>query len=181
MLGPEYLDQFLCVQVLDSLYNSIHDNAVEHYHAFYSSELQGITTDPGLMLVHMDDHLVHRGHAVFDTAVIVDGFLYQLSEHLQRFQHSAEVAGLILPYSIEQTHRIICETAAASKQINGEPPGKQSLPFLYINPWQPFCGWLLSQPSHHMVYPLCVLLCQHLPSVSICLHWCNMLCYFQRM
>lgn len=115
------------MQVFDSLYNTIHDNAAEHYHAFYSSELQGITTDPGLMLVHMDDHLVHRGHAVFDTALIVDGFLYQLSEHLQRFQHSAEAAGLVSPHSIEQIHRIICETSAASQQINGEPSGRQSL------------------------------------------------------
>ena len=114
------------VQVLDNLYNSIHGHAILHYHAFYSSELQGITTDPGLMLVHMDDHLVHRGHAVFDTAIIVDGFLYQLAEHLTRFQHSAEAAGLISPFGLEQIHRIICETAAASKQINGEAPGMQA-------------------------------------------------------
>lgn len=113
------------MQVLDSLYNRIHLNAAEHYHAFYSSELQGITTDPGLMLVHMDDHLVHRGHAVFDTAVIVDGFLYQLPEHLQRFQASAESAGLLLPCSIDQIHRIVRETAAAGRQINGEPPSMQ--------------------------------------------------------
>lgn len=113
------------MQVLDSLYNRIHDNATEHYHAFYSSELQGITTDPALMLVHMDDHLVHRGHAVFDTAVIVDGFLYQLWEHLQRFEASAEAAGLLLPCSIDQIHRIICETSAAGRQVNGEAPGMQ--------------------------------------------------------
>ena len=108
--------------MLDSLYNRIHDNAIEHYHAFYSSELQGIITDPAFMVVHMDDHLVHRGHAVFDTAVIVDGFLYQLWEHLQRFQASAETAGILLPFSIDQIQRIICETAAASRQVNGEPP-----------------------------------------------------------
>ena len=83
------------------------------------------------MLVHMDDHLVHRGHAVFDTAIIVDGFLYQLAEHLLRFQTSAEAAGLDLPCSIEQIHRIICETAAASSQINGEPPDMQNLLFVF--------------------------------------------------
>ena len=38
--------------------------------AFYSSRLGGITTDPALMVVPMDDHLVHRGHAVFDTATM---------------------------------------------------------------------------------------------------------------
>jgi len=107
------------LQVLDALYNSIHGHAIEHYAAFYSSELQGIVTDPGLMVVHMDDHLVHRGHAVFDTAIIVDGYLYQLEEHLTRFERSAEMAGLVLPCSIEQIFRIILETAAASKAANG--------------------------------------------------------------
>ena len=106
-------------QVLDALYNSIHSHAVDHYAAFYSSELQGIVIDPGLMVVHMDDHLVHRGHAVFDTAIIVDGYLYQLAEHLSRFERSAEMAGLVLPCSIEQVYRIILETAAASKAVNG--------------------------------------------------------------
>ncbi len=107
------------LQVLDALYNSIHQHATEHYAAFYSSELQGIVTDPGLMVVHMDDHLVHRGHAVFDTAIIVDGYLYQLPEHLSRFERSAELAGLVLPCSIEQIFRIILETSAASKAVNG--------------------------------------------------------------
>ncbi|DBB01239.1 TPA: hypothetical protein ACH3X1_001111 [Trebouxia sp. C0004] len=106
-------------EVLDALYNSIHGHAIEHYAAFYSSELQGIVTDPGLMVVHMDDHLVHRGHAVFDTAIIVDGYLYQLAEHLARFERSAVLAGLLLPCSIEQVFRIIRETAAASKAVNG--------------------------------------------------------------
>lgn len=107
------------MQVLDSLYDAIHGNGLEHYAAFYSSELQGITTDPGLMVIHMDDHLVHRGHAVFDTAIIVDGYLYQLTEHLNRFVDSADMAGLVLPMSIDQIYRIILETAAVSKRVNG--------------------------------------------------------------
>lgn len=49
----------------------------------YSSIYGGITTDPAAMVIPMDDHIVHRGHGVFDTAAIVDGlvyddFLYQL-------------------------------------------------------------------------------------------------------
>lgn len=111
------------MQVLDNLYNGVHDNAAEHYLSFFSTELGGIVTDPGLMVVHMDDHLVHRGHAVFDTAIIVDGFLYQLEEHLGRFQASAELAGLMLPMSIEQIRRVILETAAASKEVNGKTFG----------------------------------------------------------
>lgn len=33
-----------------------------------------------------DDHMVHRGHAVFDTVLITDGHLYQLPEHVARFK-----------------------------------------------------------------------------------------------
>jgi hypothetical protein len=50
------------LQVLQRLQNAVHPVAAEHFGAFYSSELGGIVTDPALMLVHMDDHMVHRGH-----------------------------------------------------------------------------------------------------------------------
>lgn len=33
-------------------------------YAFYSSVLNGITTEKSLMTVPIDDHMVHRGHAV---------------------------------------------------------------------------------------------------------------------
>jgi len=46
--------------VLDALYAAVHPMAAKHYHAFFSSELGGIVTDPALMFVHIDDHMVHR-------------------------------------------------------------------------------------------------------------------------
>lgn len=64
------VDATVCMQVLRGLYRCVHDNARANYLAFYSSRLGGITTDPALMVVPMDDHLVHRGHAVFDTAIM---------------------------------------------------------------------------------------------------------------
>ncbi|KAL3566242.1 hypothetical protein D5086_031657 [Populus alba] len=39
----------------------------------YSSIFGGITTDASAMVIPLDDHMVHRGHGVFDTAAIVDG------------------------------------------------------------------------------------------------------------
>lgn len=39
-----------------------------------------------------DDHLVHRGHGVFDTALVVDGRIYMLDRHLERLIHSAAQA-----------------------------------------------------------------------------------------
>ena len=46
--------------MLDALYAAVHPMAAKHYHAFFSSELGGIVTDPALMVVHIDDHMVHR-------------------------------------------------------------------------------------------------------------------------
>ena len=45
----------------------------EQYLAMYSSVFGGRTTDPSAMVIPMDDHMVHRGHGVFDTAAIMDG------------------------------------------------------------------------------------------------------------
>ena len=87
--------------------------------AFYSSELGGITTEPALAVVHFDDHLVHRGHAVFDTAEIIEGRLYQLDDHLERFFASAARARLRLPFSRAQVRRTVLETAAAGRKMDG--------------------------------------------------------------
>jgi 4-amino-4-deoxychorismate lyase len=45
----------------------------ELFRAMYSSVIGGITTDPAAMVIPMDDHMVHRGHGVFDTAIIYNG------------------------------------------------------------------------------------------------------------
>ncbi|KAF9616464.1 hypothetical protein IFM89_029761 [Coptis chinensis] len=45
----------------------------QQFLAMYSSVFGGITTDPTTMVIPMDDHMVHRGHGVFDTAAIMDG------------------------------------------------------------------------------------------------------------
>ncbi|RZC06422.1 D-amino-acid transaminase, chloroplastic-like isoform X2 [Glycine soja] len=57
----------------------------QQFLAMYSSIFGGITTDPAAMVIPMDDHMVHRGHGVFDTTAIIDGYLYELDQHLDRF------------------------------------------------------------------------------------------------
>lgn len=47
----------------------------QQFLAMYSSVFGGITTDPAAMVIPIDDHMVHRGHGVFDTAAIVDGYV----------------------------------------------------------------------------------------------------------
>jgi 4-amino-4-deoxychorismate lyase len=89
------------------------------YRAFYSSQLGGIVTDPALMVVPFDDHMVHRGHGIFDTAALVNGKLYDLEAHLDRFLLSAERSKLTLPASRGEMRDIIIKTTAASGRREG--------------------------------------------------------------
>jgi 4-amino-4-deoxychorismate lyase len=106
---------FTTEEAIARLRQAVHAKASGFY-AMYSSLLGGIVTDPALMLLPLDDHMVHRGHAVFDTAMIVHGMLYQLDAHLERFLRSAEMARIPLPLPPEQLRQIIIDTAAASAQ-----------------------------------------------------------------
>jgi 4-amino-4-deoxychorismate lyase len=89
------------------------------FFAFYSSQLGGIVTDPALMVIPFDDHMVHRGHGVFDTAAIVGGKIYDLEAHLDRFFRSAELSRLTLPGTRDELREIIIGTTAASGQHEG--------------------------------------------------------------
>jgi len=89
------------------------------YWAFYSSQLGGVITDPALMVIPFDDHMVHRGHGIFDTAAIVEGKIYDLDAHLDRFLRSAEASRLKLPLGREEMRRVIIETAAISGAREG--------------------------------------------------------------
>lgn len=89
------------------------------YWAFYSSQLGGVVTDPALMVIPFDDHMVHRGHGIFDTASIVNGRIYDLDAHLDRFIRSAGRSNLALPAGREQMRDIIIKTTALSGQRDG--------------------------------------------------------------
>ena len=89
------------------------------YVAFYSSQLGGIVTDPALMVIPFDDHMVHRGHGIFDTAGIVNGRIYDLEAHLDRFLKSAERSKLKLPCDRASLRDIIIKTTAASGRRDG--------------------------------------------------------------
>jgi 4-amino-4-deoxychorismate lyase len=104
--------------VLTKLRTTVHPAAAQQYFALYSSILGGVVTDPALMVIPFDDHMVHRGHAVFDTAAIVNGMMYQLEAHLNRFERSASMARIPLPFPRGQMREIILETAGASGQHN---------------------------------------------------------------
>jgi len=56
----------------------------------YSSLFGGIILDQARMVLPIDDHMVHRGHGVFDTAMILDA-------HLDHFLWSTATAPVGTP------------------------------------------------------------------------------------
>ncbi|GMN39937.1 hypothetical protein TIFTF001_009158 [Ficus carica] len=91
----------------------------QQFLAMYSSIFGGITTDPSAMVIPIDDHMVHRGHGVFDTAAIVDGYLYELDQHLNRIIRSAAMAKIKLPFDEDSIRSILIQTVSASKCRKG--------------------------------------------------------------
>ena len=80
------------------------------YLAMYSSVFGGIVTDPALMLVPIDDHMVHRGDGIFEAFKAVDGYIYNLQGHLERLERSTSAISLELPMSLEDITDIVVET-----------------------------------------------------------------------
>lgn len=102
-------------EVISRLQKKFGSHNEQPYPAMYSSIFGGVTTDPALMVIPIDDHMVHRGHAVFDTALMIDGHLYELDAHLDRFLRSASKAKIVSPFDRSHLRTILVQTAAASK------------------------------------------------------------------
>jgi branched-chain amino acid aminotransferase len=89
------------------------------YLAMYSSWFGGILHDPPLMLLPMDDHMVHRGDGVFEAMKLTSGGIYLLERHLDRLERSAEMVSLPWPASREELREIILETVRAAEADHG--------------------------------------------------------------
>ncbi|EYU26360.1 hypothetical protein ABFS82_08G187900 [Erythranthe guttata] len=89
------------------------------YPAMYSSVFGGIIMDQAMMVIPMDDHMVHRGHGVFDTAIILGGHLYELDAHLTRFLKSASKARIDSPFPKSTLKKILIQLASVSKCKEG--------------------------------------------------------------
>lgn len=68
------------IQVLQKLQEQW-ESTKQGYPAMYSSVVGGIILDPSMMVIPIDDHMVHRGHGVFDTATISDGLTVCYTPH----------------------------------------------------------------------------------------------------
>ncbi len=99
------------------LKNRFPNGAKSPYFAFYSSWSGGITFDAELMVVPVDDHLVHRGDGVFEAIKAVNGKPYLLKPHLERLQRSAAFTGLKLPHSLDGFSELIFSLIEKSRTV----------------------------------------------------------------
>ncbi|KAL3503183.1 hypothetical protein ACH5RR_037632 [Cinchona calisaya] len=106
-------------ELLEKLQEKWKSGKPQPYPAMYSSVFGGIILDPALMVIPMDDHMVHRGHGVFDTAIILGGHLYELDVHLTRFLKSASKARIASPFPKSTLRSILIQLAAASQCRKG--------------------------------------------------------------
>ena len=83
------------------------------YYAMYSSWWDAITTEPNLMVVPVDDHMVHRGDGLFETFKCVDGAVYNFGAHMERLENGARAIALPLRWSREEVRGIVGEVVRA--------------------------------------------------------------------
>lgn len=86
------------------------------YYAYYSSWFGGILKNPAMMLLPIDDHMVHRGDGVFETIKAKGRKIYLLDEHLERLMRSAETLRLVPPFNLKEMKEIILETLKVANQ-----------------------------------------------------------------
>lgn len=84
------------------------------YLSMYSSWLGGIVTDPWLMMIPVDDHIVHRGDGVFEAIKCSGGHVYTLDRHLDRLWKSADLVHMPMPCSRQEMTETICATVRAA-------------------------------------------------------------------
>lgn len=83
------------------------------YLAMYSSQWDGIVTDPALWTVPADDHAVHRGDAAFAVFKCVAGRAYCLGEHLGKVAATARLLGIKAPPEFGRAREILADTVRA--------------------------------------------------------------------
>ncbi len=95
-----------CQRLAEDLVKPYHQS----YLAMYSSVLGGVVTDPFLMTIPVDDHMVHRGDGIFEAFKCVNGNIYNLTAHLERLERSARAVYLTLPASLEHITDLVIGT-----------------------------------------------------------------------
>ncbi len=98
---------------------SVRRPGVDDVLAFYEHRVGAVCRDPKMMLIPLDDHIVHRGDGIFETMKYAGRKLYQLDAHLSRMKRGAEAIGLMPPCTWDRLREIILEVCAAGGEDNG--------------------------------------------------------------
>jgi len=85
-----------------------------NYLAMYSSVFGGVVTDPALMGVPVDDHIINRGDAIFEYFPVVKGCAYCFESHMARLKRSAEIISLQFPFDMDTLKKVVLETVGIS-------------------------------------------------------------------
>ncbi len=93
------------------LYKQSKIKGIESVRAFYNHEIKAFCKDPHALLLPLDDHLVHRGDAVFESLTCRDRKIIKLDNHLARLKESLLALKLELSISIEELRNLILQTA----------------------------------------------------------------------
>jgi branched-subunit amino acid aminotransferase/4-amino-4-deoxychorismate lyase len=96
---------------------------------FFSSHLGAFITDPLFMNISLEDKMIHRGYAVFDTAKIFENKVYQLDNHVNRFLESIEYINLKPKYKKTEIKDILMKMSSISREA--EPVNDLELRFFY--------------------------------------------------
>lgn len=88
------------------------------YLAMYSSVFGGVVTDPALMVMPLDDHVINRGDGIFEYFPVINGHAYCFDTHMTRLRKSAEIISLNLPFDIDTIGEITLETIAVTGARN---------------------------------------------------------------
>ena len=105
----EYLDAMLALE----------RPGMSQIHAFYEHRVGMICTDPDVMLMPWDDHLVHRGDGVFEAIKFVGKKLYQLDPHIERMQRSSASIFMEPPCSWDEVRDLVLEVCRAGGKDKG--------------------------------------------------------------
>lgn len=94
-------------------------SAQTEYLSFYSSYNNRYTTNPKLMLIPIDDHLVHRGDGVFEAFKLVNDKIYLFDDHMSRLQKSSQKIGIKMPKSNDEIKQICLKLKNLSSTNEG--------------------------------------------------------------
>lgn len=94
-------------------------NAHRNYWLMYSSLFGGYVRDPALMILPIDDHMVHRGDGIFEALRFHGHKLFELEGHISRLFRSADAIAMQMPKTREQIENLCKEIVESSPQADG--------------------------------------------------------------